>query len=105
MLKRKFSGELTGRGTGMIIDPQGHILTNNHYVRRIHGNSRIGVNPTVFGGMIRVAKPHGIIYCSICLDYFSTDVGNNWGNSGAILLNRHGEVIGVDVAIVTQFDW
>ena len=52
----------------MIIDTQGHILTN----------------------------------CSICPDYFTTDVGNNWGNSGAILLNRQGEVVGVDVAIVTQ---
>ena len=32
MLKSKFSNELAGRGTGMIIDSQGHILTNNHVV-------------------------------------------------------------------------
>jgi len=32
-LQRKFSNELVGQGTGMIIDAQGHILTNNHVVR------------------------------------------------------------------------
>jgi len=32
-LQRKFSNELVGQGTGMIIDDQGHILTNNHVVR------------------------------------------------------------------------
>jgi serine protease Do len=167
MLKRKFNDELAGRGTGMIIDTQGHILTNNHvvsgatmielmlatgrwcpakligsdpetdlavmqifnqitlphvifgdsdllaegepvvtveYVRRIRGNSRPGLTPTIFGGIVRTAQPHGIKYCSICPDYFTTDVGNNWGKSGAILLNRQGEVVGIDVAIVTQSD-
>ena len=72
------------------------------YVRRIRWNSRPGLTPTIFGGIVRAAQPHGIRYCSICPDYFTTDVGNNWGNSGAILLNRQGEVVGVDVAIVTQ---
>mgnify|MGYP000688481681 CR=1 FL=1 len=32
-LQRKFSNELVGQGTGMIIDEQGNILTNNHVVR------------------------------------------------------------------------
>jgi S1-C subfamily serine protease len=32
-LDQKFKSELKGLGTGMIIDPQGHILTNNHVVR------------------------------------------------------------------------
>jgi S1-C subfamily serine protease len=165
MLESKINGELAGRGTGMIIDAQGHILTNNHvvsgatmievmlatgrwcpakligsdpetdlaviriydqitlphvifgdsdilaegepvvtieYARRTRGNSKPALSPTVFGGIIKAAQPHGITYCSICPDYFTTDVGNNWGNSGAILLNRQGEVVGVDVAIVTQ---
>jgi serine protease Do len=31
-MPRKFKQELRGLGTGMIIDPQGHILTNNHVV-------------------------------------------------------------------------
>jgi len=164
-LQRKFSNELVGQGTGMIIDALGHILTNHHVVRgatmidvrlatgrwcpakligtdpkkdlaviqisdqvalphvtfgdsnnltvgepvatvgymgRIRGNPRPRLTPTVFGGLIRAAQPHGIIYCSVCPDYWSTDVGNNSGNSGALLLNRQGEVVGVDVAIVTQ---
>jgi len=167
MLNRKFSDELVGRGTGMIIDSEGHILTNNHVVRgaatievrlsngrwcrakligtdpetdlaviRIayhiplpyvtFGNSnnltagepvatvgyaermgdilrpKLTPIPTVFGGRIRATRSDGITYCSVCPEYWSTDVGNNAGNSGALLLNRQGEVIGVDVAIVTQ---
>ena len=166
-LQRKFRNELAGQGTGMIIDAQGHILTNNHVVRGatmievrlatgrwcaakligtdprtdlavirifdqvafalphvIFGDSnnltvgepvatvgymgkiskipRPRLTPTVFGGKIREVRLNGITYCSVCPDYWSTDAGNNSGNSGALLLNRQGEVIGVDVAIVTQ---
>jgi S1-C subfamily serine protease len=164
-LQRKFSNELVGQGTGMIIDAQGHILTNNHVVRgatmidvrlatgrwcsakligtdprtdlaviricdqvalphvtfgdsndltagepvatvgymaRMHETPRPRLYPTVFGGIIRQTQLNGITYCSVCPDYWSTDVGNNSGNSGALLLNRQGEVVGVDVAIVTQ---
>ena len=165
MLNRKFSDELVGRGTGMIIDSEGHILTNSHVVRgattmevrlsngrwcsakligtdpetdlavirisdhiplscvtfanssnltvdepvatlgyaeRIRGIPRPKLTPTVFGGRIRATQPNGIIYYSVCPDFWSTDAGNNSGNSGALLLNRQGEVVGVDVAIVTQ---
>ena len=165
MLDRKFSNELVGRGTGMIIDSEGHILTNYHVVRgaatievrlsngrwcpakligtdsetdlavirisdhiplpyvtfgnsnnltadepvatvgyaeRIREIPRPKLTPTVFGGRIRAMQPNGITYCSVCPDFWSTDAGNNSGNSGALLLNRQGQVIGVDVAIVTQ---
>ena len=165
-LQRKFSNELVGQGTGMIIDAQGHILTNNHVVRgatmidvrlangrwcpakligtdpetdlaviRISeqialphvtfgdsNNLTVGepvatvgymqrmreflkprLTPTVFGGIIRDMQLNGITYCSVCSDFWSTDAGNNSGNSGALVLNRQGEVVGVDVAIVTQF--
>ncbi|MGB5747178.1 MAG: trypsin-like peptidase domain-containing protein [Desulfobacterales bacterium] len=165
MLNRKFSDELVGRGTGMIIDSEGHVLTNYHvvrgaaaievrlangrwrpakligtdpatdlavirvsdhiplpcvtfgnsnnltvdepvatlgYVERIRGIPRPKLTPTVFGGRIRAMQPNGITYCSVCPDFWTTDAGNNTGNSGALLLNRQGEVVGVDVAIVTQ---
>jgi S1-C subfamily serine protease len=164
-LRRKFSNELVGRGTGMIIDAQGHILTNKHVVRgatmievrlangrwcpakligtdpgtdlavirisehislphvtfadsnnlsvgepvatvgylgRLNEIPRPRLTPNVFVGIVKAANLNGITYCSLCPDYWSTDVGNNWGNSGALLLNRQGEVAGVDVAIVTQ---
>jgi S1-C subfamily serine protease len=52
--------------------------------------------------VINATQLNGIAYCSVCPDYWSTDMGNNWGNSGSLLLNRQGEVVGVDVAIVTQ---
>jgi len=164
-LRRKFSNELVGQGTGMIIDDQGHILTNNHVVRgatlidvrlangkwcpakligtdpetdlavirisdqvalphvsfgdsnsltvgepvatleyaeRIREIPRPKLTPTIFGGRIRAMQSNGIIYCSACPDFWTTDAGNNSGNSGALLLNRQGEVVGVDVAILTQ---
>jgi len=164
-LQRKFSTELVGQGTGMIIDDQGHILTNNHVVRgatlidvrlangkwcpakligtdpetdlavirisdqvalphvsfgdsnsltvgepvatleyaeRIREIPRPKLTPTIFGGRIRAMQSNGIIYCSACPDFWTTDAGNNSGNSGALLLNRQGEVVGVDVAILTQ---
>jgi serine protease Do len=165
MLDRKFSDELVGLGTGMIIDAEGHILTNNHVVRgattievrlsngiwrrakligtdpdtdlaviriayhiplphvtfgnsnnltagepvatvgyaeRIREIPRLNLYPTVFGGRIRAVQSNGIAYCSVCPDFWTTDVGNNAGNSGALLLNRQGEVVGVDVAIVSR---
>jgi S1-C subfamily serine protease len=80
----------------------GEPVATVEYVRRTRRDSKPGLTPTVLGGIIRAAQPHGITYCSICSDYFTTDAGNNWGNSGAILLNRQGEVVGVDVAIVSQ---
>jgi serine protease DegQ len=64
--------------------------------------SRPRLTPTVFGGIIRAANLNAIAYCSACPDYWSTDAGDNLGNSGALLLNRQGEVVGVDVAIVAQ---
>ena len=72
------------------------------YMGKISKTPRPRLTPTVFGGIIRETQLNGITYCSVCPDYWSTDVGNNSGNSGALLLNRQGEVVGVDVAIMTQ---
>ena len=72
------------------------------YMVRIREIPRPRLTPTVFRGTIRSAQPNGITYCSACPDYLSTYAGNNSGNSGALLLNRQGQVVGVDVAIVMQ---
>jgi len=155
-LHRKFEHELRGQGTGMIMDPQGHILTNNHVVAgatkiqvllasgkrypaevvkadpkmdlaiiRISakeslphvtfGNSdkievgekvvAIGhsqnLTPIVSLGIIKAKHQTGIMYCTSCPEFFQTDAGDNPGISGGPLLNLRGEVIGVDVAIVS----
>ena len=72
------------------------------YAERIREIPRLNLYPTVFGGRIRAVQSNGIAYCSVCPDFWTTDVGNNAGNSGALLLNRQGEVVGVDVAIVSR---
>ena len=76
-----------------------------HYENRTVWGYWDEVGVFFFGcGQQDMNKPNGITYCSVCPDYWSTDVGNNSGNSGALLLNRQGDVVGVDVAIVTQSD-
>ena len=72
------------------------------YMTRMHETPRPRLYPSVFGGIIRETRPNGITYCSVCPDYWSTDAGNNPGHSGALVLNRQGEVVGIDVAIMTQ---
>ena len=72
------------------------------YMARMREFPRPRLTPTVFGGIIRETQLNGITYCSVCPDYWSTDAGNNSGNSGALMLNRQGDVVGVDVAIVAQ---
>ena len=83
---------------------EGEHVATVAYMGRICEILRPRLTPTVFGGIIRSAQPNGITYCSFCPNFWSTDAVNNSGNSGALLLNRQGEVVGVDVAIVTQSD-
>lgn len=58
------------------------------YMERIRQISRPKLTPTVLGGMVEVVQPNGITFCSVCPEFWSTDTGNNSGNSGALLLNR-----------------
>jgi len=164
-LKIKLRDDLGGQGTGMIIDSEGHVLTNYHvvrgadtlevrlsngrwcpakvigtdpetdlamirivdqlplphitfgsinslaadepvatigYAKRIRNIPRPRLMPTAFGGRIITIQSNGMVYCSACPEFWTSDAGNNSGNSGALLLNRQGEVVGVGVAIVTQ---
>lgn len=72
------------------------------YMGRIRETPIRMVTPTTFAGSIKTTHQGGIAYCSCCPDFCSTDVGNNPGNSGGLLLNRQGEVIGIEVANVIQ---
>lgn len=72
------------------------------YMGRIRETPIRMVTPTTFAGSIKTTHQGGITYCSSFPDFCSTDVGNNPGNSGGLLLNRQGEVIGIEVANVIQ---
>lgn len=154
---RKFKRELKGLGTGMTIDKQGHILTNNHVVGgateiqvllsngkrypakvvgadpktdlaiiKIDTNETLpyvtfgdsdkvevgewvvaighprGLDQTVTQGIISAKHRQGVTDPSTYQDFLQTDAAINPGNSGGPLLNLHGEVIGVNAAIVSE---
>lgn len=156
-MPRKFRRELKGLGTGMIMDAEGHILTNNHvaggatkievllssgkrYPAKLVGADpktdmavikisaeaplpyltfgdsdkvRVGawvvaighprgLDQTVTQGIISAKHRTGIMDPSTYQDFLQTDAAINPGNSGGPLLNLHGEVIGVNAAIVSQ---
>ena len=155
---KAFNRELSRLGTGIILDAQGHILTNNHvvgYAKEIQvllsggkqyeaalvggdpktdlavikieaeeplphptfGNSdRVDVgnlvvaigrprrlDHTVTHGIISAQPRRGIADPSSYRDFFQTDAAINQGNSGGPLLNLRGKVIGVNVAVVSQY--
>jgi serine protease Do len=125
-MPKKFERELKGIGTGMIIDPEGHILTNNHvaggatkikvllsdgreYPDKVEvgewvvaiGHPR-GLDQTVTQGIISAKHRRGITDPSSYQDFLQTDAAINPGNSGGPLLNLQGEVIGVNAAIASQ---
>jgi serine protease Do len=73
-MPKKFERELVGVGTGMLIDPQGHILTNNHVVagatkiqvllsdRRQYDAKVVGTDPKTDLGVIRIFADHPLPY-------------------------------------------
>ena len=83
---------------------EGEPLAAVGYMGRIREAPIRRMTPAVFAGRIKATHPDGIAYWSSCPDFCSSDVSNNPGNSGGLLLNRQGEVVGVDVAIVSQPD-
>ena len=157
-LMRRFSqGTARGVGTGVIVDDQGHILTNNHVVedaQRITvtlNDSRVvpavvvGLDPTTDLAVLRIDAPDlqfaelgdsslllvgsDVVAIGHALDLeggptvskgvvsaldrvlqadaqttitglIQTDAAINPGNSGGPLLNMHGQVIGINTAII-----
>jgi serine protease Do len=69
-MPKKFERELVGVGTGMLIDPHGHILTNNHVVAgatkiqvlladgRQYNAKVVGTDPKTDLGVIQIAAEH-----------------------------------------------
>jgi serine protease Do len=156
-MPKKFKRELKGLGTGMIIDPQGHILTNHHvaggatkiqvtladgtqYPAKLVGTdpktdlaviqiavrerlphvifgdsdkvevgewvvaigSPRGLDQTVTQGIVSAKHRRGIMDPSSYQDFLQTDAAINPGNSGGPLLNRRGEVMGMNAVIASE---
>jgi serine protease Do len=143
-----------GSGSGVIIDPDGHIITNNHvvgdatevevrlsdrtkYIAQVVGkdpdtdlavlkiisdrplpSARFGDSGSVKVGqwVIAVGNPFGLdrtvtlgvvsgigrenMNLSRYENFIQTDASINPGNSGGPLFNMHGEVIGINTAII-----
>lgn len=153
---RMMPGPQRGLGTGVIVDDQGHILTNNHVVGDADevtvrlsderttkakvvgkdpktdlavikiklkdklpkaatlGNSdslkigewvvaagaSFGLENTITAGIVS-AKGRAISAAQY-EDFIQTDAAINPGNSGGPLVNLHGEVVGINTAIVSK---
>jgi serine protease Do len=73
-MPKKFERELVGVGTGMLIDPQGHILTNNHVVAGAtkiqvllsdghqYDAKVVGTDPKTDLGVIQISADHPLPY-------------------------------------------
>jgi serine protease Do len=144
----------SGSGSGLIVDPDGHIITNNHVIgdateievrfsdktkliaqvvgkdpdtdlallkvtaTRPLPNARFGDSSAVKVGqwVLAVGNPFGLdrtvtlgvvsgigrenINLSRYENFIQTDASINPGNSGGPLFNLHGEVIGINTAII-----
>lgn len=157
-LMGRFTGRTSrGVGTGVIVDADGHILTNNHVIEdasritvtlsdsRVVSAEVVGLDPTTDLAVLRIDAPDlhpaalgdssqllvgsDVVAIGHALDLeggptvskgvvsaldrvlqadaqttiaglIQTDAAINPGNSGGPLLNMHGEVIGINTAII-----
>ncbi len=104
-----------GSGSGVIVSPDGAILTNNHVidgalsisVRLRDGRllpavaigAPFGLRYTVTAGVLS-AKGRGGIGANAIEDYLQTDASINPGNSGGPLCDLEGRVLGINTMIV-----
>src|SRR5581483_7441133 len=109
-----------GLGSGVIVSPDGYILTNNHVVDKatelptitLGDSSKIevgdyafaignpfGIGETATMGIVSATGRNGLDIENY-EDFIQTDAAINPGNSGGALLNARGELIGVNTAIL-----
>lgn len=149
--------QVQGQGSGVIVDPEGYIVTNYHVVEgaseirvelsdsrtteaRVVGTDRLtdiavlkidepdliaaswgdseqletgdmvwavgspfGLDHSVTFGIISAKGRQGMRLLGQFQDFLQTDAAVNPGNSGGPLVNIHGEVVGINTAIVGQW--
>ena len=64
-----------------------------------------GLDQTVTQGIISAKHRRGIMDPSNYQDYLQTDAAINPGNSGGPLLNLQGQVVGVNAAIASSYNF
>ncbi len=118
--RRRPREEARATGSGVLVDPKGYILTNNHVIENAQeiivrlsdqrkfpargqwaiaiGNP-FGLDRTVTVGIVS-ATARTRVGVTQYDNFIQTDASINPGNSGGPLLNIDGKVIGINTAIV-----
>ncbi|OLD74995.1 MAG: hypothetical protein AUG95_01075 [Nitrospirae bacterium 13_1_20CM_4_62_6] len=106
----------SGMGSGVIVTPDGHIITNNHVIdgareltvtlpdKREFKGKVIGTDPKTDLALIKVEArdlPY-VAWGDSSKLQVQTDAAINPGNSGGALVNARGELVGINTAIFSQ---
>ena len=107
--------ERVGSGSGVIIRPDGYIVTNNHVVEgaskievtlnnnKSYEATLIGTDPATDVALIKIeAQGLPVVPFGDSDTFIQTDAAVNPGNSGGALVNKAGELVGVNTAIISQ---
>jgi serine protease Do len=115
-------------GSGVIVDPRGYILTNNHVIAGANSIKvflpdkqeliahLVGADPKTDIAVLKVDTSNlpalplgnsssvevGNLGIEDYEDFIQTDAAINPGNSGGALIDAHGELIGINTAILSN---
>jgi len=104
-----------GTGSGVIISPDGYIVTNNHVIAKANeiritlNNNKtyeaeiIGSDPNTDIALLKIDVNENLPYLAFGdSDEAKIDAAVNPGNSGGALVNTNGDLIGINTAITSQ---